>query len=113
MVHNKVGILSLEDINTWIAIFYGVMWFFSYDKRNPRSPGKHLHKHIKHVRDQRYQNIIYRSMPMTKETDNTMQDYNIISIWERNQLCINKMKKEFTTYALVLVFSFTKLTSCL
>ena len=67
IVHNKVGRLSLEDINTWNAIFDGVMWFFSYDKRSPR---KYPHKHIKHTRDQRYQNIIYISMSVTKESDN-------------------------------------------
>ena len=67
MVHYKAGRLSLEAINTCNAIFDGVMWFFSYDKRSPR---KHLNKHIKHTRDQRYQNVIYRSMPMTKEFDN-------------------------------------------
>ena len=78
MVHNKVGRLSLEVINTWNAIFDGVMWFFSYDKRSPR---KYLQKHIKHIRDQRYQNIIYISILVTKESDNNMQDYNIISIW--------------------------------
>ena len=42
-------------------------------------------------------------MSVTKESDNNMQDYNITSIWERNQLYINKMKKYFTTYALVLI----------
>ena len=87
MVHNKDGILSLESVNTWNTIFDGVMWLFSYDKRYPR---KYLHKHIKHMRDQRYQNIIYRSMSVTKESDNNMQDYNIANIWERNQLCVNK-----------------------
>ena len=51
-------------------------------------------------------------MLVTKESDNNMQDYNITSIWERNQLYINKMKKEFTTYSLVLICSFTKPTSC-
>ena len=109
MVHNKVGRLYLESINTWNAIFDGVIWFFYYDKR---SPIKYLHKHIKHTRDQRYQNIIYRSMSVTKESDNNMQDYNITIIWERNQLYINKMKKELTNYALVLIFSLTKPTSC-
>ena len=109
MVHNKVGILSLEIIDTWNTIFDGVMSFFSYDKRSPR---KCLHKHIKQTRDQRYQNIIYRSRPVTKESDSNMQDYNITSVWERNQLYINKMKKEFTSYALVLTCSFTKPTPC-
>ena len=52
-------------------------------------------------------------MPVTKESDNNMEGYNITSIWERNQLYIDKMKKEFTTYALVLICSFTKPTSCL
>ena len=70
MVHNKVRILSLEAINTWNTIFDGVMWFFSYDKRSPRN---YLHKHIKHAIDQRYKNIIYRSMLVTKESDNNMQ----------------------------------------
>ena len=37
MVHNKVGRLSLETTDTWNAIFDGVMWFFSYDKRSPRN----------------------------------------------------------------------------
>ena len=50
---------------------------------------------------------------MTKEFDNNMQDYNVTNIWERNQIYINKMKKEFTTYALVLICSFTNRTSCL
>ena len=90
IVHDKVGRLSLEAINIWNAIFDGVMWFFSYEKRYPR---EYLHKHIKNTRDQRYQNIIYRSMSVTKESDKNMQDYNITSIWERNQLYINKMKK--------------------
>ena len=27
-------------------------------------------------------------MPVTKESDNNMQDYNITSIWERNQLSL-------------------------
>ena len=93
MVHNKVGRLSLEAIDTWNTIFDGVIWFFSYDERSPR---RYLHKHIKHIWDQRYPKIIYRSMSVTKKSDNNMQDYNITSIWERNQLCINKMKKEFT-----------------
>ena len=83
IVHNKVGRLSLEAIDTWNAFFDGMIWFFSYDKRSWR---KYLHKHIKHTRYQRYQNIIYRSMSMTKECDNNMQYYNIKSIWERNQL---------------------------
>ena len=109
MVHNKARRISLEPTNTWNAIFDGVMWFLSYDKMSPR---KHFHKHIKHTRDQRCQNIIYRSMSMTKQSDNNMQDYNITSIWEMNQLYINKMKKEFTTYALVLICSLTKPTSC-
>ena len=100
MVHNKVGRLSLEAVHTWNAIFDGVMCFFSYDKRSPR---KYLHKHIKHTRDQRCQNIIYRSMSVTKESDKNMQDYNITIIWERNQLYLNKMKKDFTTCALVLI----------
>ena len=69
IIHNKVRILFLEAINTWNTIFDGVMWFFCYDKRSPR---KYLHKHIKHTRDQRYQNIIYRSMPVTKESENNM-----------------------------------------
>ena len=90
IVHEKVGILSLESINTWNAIFDVVMWIFSYDEKSPR---KYLHKHIKHTRDQRYKNIIYRSMLVTKESDNNMQYYNITSIWERNQLCINKWRK--------------------
>ena len=47
-------------------------------------------------------------MSVTKESNNNMQDYNITSIWERNQLYINKMKKEFTTYSLVLISSLTK-----
>ena len=51
-------------------------------------------------------------MPMTKEFDNNMQYYNITTIWERNQLYIKKTKKEFTTYALVLICSFTKPTTC-
>ena len=51
-------------------------------------------------------------MSMTKECDNNMQDYNITSVWERNQLYINKMNKQFTAYALVLIFSLTKPTSC-
>ena len=51
-------------------------------------------------------------MSVTKESDNNMQDYNIINIWERNQIYINKMKKEFTTYDLVLICSLTKPTSC-
>ena len=38
-------------------------------------------------------------MPMTNEFDNKTQYYNITIIWERNQLYINKMKKEFTNYA--------------
>ena len=109
IVHDKVGRISLEAIDTWNTIFDGVMWLFSYDERSPR---KYLHKHIKHTRDQRYENIIYRSMSVTKESDNNMQDYNTTSIWERNQIYINKMKKELTTYALVLICSFTKLTSC-
>ena len=81
MVHNKVGRLSLEAINTWNTIFDGLMWLFSYEEMFPR---KYLHKHIKHTRDQRYQSIIYRSMSVTKESDNNMQDYNITSILERN-----------------------------
>ena len=109
IVHNKDGRLPLETINTWNAIFDVLMWFFSHEKSSPR---KHLHKHIKYTRDQRYQNIIYRSMSMTKEFDNNMQDYNITSIWERNQLYINKMKKGFTTYVLVLICSLTKPTFC-
>ena len=67
MVHNKAERLSLESINIWNEIFDGVMWFFSHEKSSPR---KHLHKHIEHTRDQRYNNIMYRSMPMTKEFDN-------------------------------------------
>jgi len=110
IVHNKVGRLSLEAIDTWNTIFDGVIWFFYYEKISPR---EYLHKHIKQTRDQRYQNIIYRSMSVTKESDNNMQDYNITSIWEMNQLYINKMRKEFTTYSLVLIFSLTKPTSCL
>ena len=51
-------------------------------------------------------------MLVTKESNNNMQDYNITSIWERDQLYTRKMKKEFTTYALVLICSFTKPTSC-
>ena len=36
IVHDKVGRLSLEAINTWNTIFDGVMWIFSYDKRSLR-----------------------------------------------------------------------------
>ena len=36
IVHDKVGRLSLEAINTWNAIFDGVMWFFSYEKNSPK-----------------------------------------------------------------------------
>ena len=36
MVHNKVGRISLETIDTWNAIFNGMMWFLSYEKRSPR-----------------------------------------------------------------------------
>ena len=69
IVHNKVGRLSLEAIDTWNTIFDGVIWFFYYEKISPR---EYLHKHIKQKRDQRYQNIIYRSRPVTKESDNNM-----------------------------------------
>ena len=51
IVHNKVGRLSLEAIDTSNTIFDGVMWVFSCDERSPR---KYLHKHIKHIGDQRY-----------------------------------------------------------
>ena len=36
IVHDKVGRLSIESIDTWNTIFDGVIWFFSYDKMSPR-----------------------------------------------------------------------------
>ena len=47
IVHNKVGILLLETIDTWNKIFDGMMWLFTYGEISPR---KYLHKHIEHKR---------------------------------------------------------------
>ena len=67
MVHNKVGRLSLETIDTWNTIFDGVIWFFSYEKKvSKKTPAKTLQTHKR----SKISNIIYRSMPMTKEFDN-------------------------------------------
>ena len=47
IVHNKVGILIPETIDTWNMISDGMMWLFTYGEISPR---KYLHKYIKHKR---------------------------------------------------------------
>ena len=66
IVHNKVGRLLLETTYTWNTIFDGMMWLFTYGEIS----SKKTCINTSNTKDQKYQNIIYRSISVTKESDN-------------------------------------------
>ena len=103
MSDNKDGILPLELVDIWNESFgYSVMWcssllwwWISMDV-----PAQ---THQTNKQDQRYQKMVYSSILVTKESNNKMNDCNIIHYYGEGTNFALKMKKRDYNHCLSVV----------